>query len=308
MAPIESVANERERWARLGWHGIACDVPEDWCPGSLEGDYASGYLRVEDETSVRLELRWESAGRSVLPASALVDNFLKQTRKKLPRGAPEPAVDRGRAVKELAGLDHEAFTWRGGFNAHSVLLVEPDSRRVVHVRVFFGEADDAKGQARRIFGSLAVAPRGGMLEWAVFGLRFQMPERWRLEQSALQTGRLQFRFRSGSDELEVARQSLAEVTLRNATLDAWFQGLFAKSLRGFRTASRAAEYRGHPAMRCGGVLSLRARPLAVFRRRRIATGLAWHCPEADKVFAIRCDTETADDPLADRVADSIVCH
>mgnify|MGYP001214697969 CR=1 FL=1 len=110
MAPIESVAKEQERWARLGWHGIALDVPGDWCPGGLEGDYAAGYLRVEDEMRVRLELRWETAGRSVLPASAFVDNFLKETRKKLPRAAPEPVIDRGRAVKELAGLDHEAFT------------------------------------------------------------------------------------------------------------------------------------------------------------------------------------------------------
>jgi len=55
--------NEPAHWTRLGWHGIAFDVPEDWCPGQLEGDRANGYLRVEDESRVRLELRWETPGR-----------------------------------------------------------------------------------------------------------------------------------------------------------------------------------------------------------------------------------------------------
>lgn len=298
----------QERWARLGWHGISLDMPEDWCPGSLEGDYANGYLRVEDETRVRLELRWETAGRRVPAATRLVDDYLKQTRKKLPRGAPEPVVDRGKAVKELSGLDHEAFTWRGGFNAHSVLLVAEPSRRVVHVRVFFEEGSDHRALARRIFGSVRAEPCEGRDEWAAFGLRFEVPHEWRLERSALRTGRLEFLFRAGNDEFEVVRQSLAEVTLGKSPLEHWLQSVFPKAFRGFRCTSRADSYRGHPAARCSGMLSLRARPLAVFRPRRYATALAWHCAESDKLFALRGETGRADDPRVERCADSIVCH
>jgi len=300
----------QERLARLAWHGIAFDVPEDWCPGSLEGDSSNGYLRVEDETHVRMELRWETAGgRSVPVASRLVDAYLKQTCKKLPRGSPEATLDRGRAVKELAGTDHEAFTWRtGSFSAHSLLLVAEESRRIIHLRVFFDDGSDHKALARTIFGSLRVAPRDGMAEWAVFGLRFEAPSGWRLEQSALRTGSLQFLFKAGNDELEVVRQSLAAMALGKASLDQWVQRAFAKGLRGFRCTSRADSYRGHPAARCGGELSLRARPLAVFRKRRYATALAWHCAEADKLFAVRSESERADDPRVERCADSIVCH
>ena len=298
----------QERWVRLGWQGISLDVPEDWCPGSLEGDHANGYLRVEDETHVRLELRWETAGRGPASASRLVDAYLKQTRKKLPRGLPDPVVDRGRAVKELAGLDHEVFTWRGSFCAHSLVALAAESRRVLHVRVFFQEGNDYKALARRIFGSVGLEPRDGLVEWAVFGFRFGVPDTWRLEHSALRTGSLQFLFRAGSDTLEVVRQSLAAITLATSPLEQWLRGTFAKGLRGFRCASQPGRYRDHDAVRCGGELNLRARPLAVFRRRRYATALAWQCEETDKLFALRCETSQPDDPRVERCADSIVCH
>ncbi|HPD15202.1 MAG TPA: hypothetical protein PLE19_09640 [Planctomycetota bacterium] len=299
---------EQQEWSRLAWHGIAFDVPDDWCPGSVEGDYANGYLRVEDEASVRLELRWETPRRGAPSASDLVDSYLKQTRKKLPRGAPEPRVDRGRAIRELAGLDHEAFTWRGGFRAHSVLLVAPGAARVVHARVFFEEGNEEKALARRIFGSLRVGPHDGLEEWSVFGLSFRMPQEWRLEHSSLRTGCLQLVFQAGGDQLEVARQSLAEFTLRKAALAQWLEGFFAKAWSTYRLSSEPAEYRGHPAARCTGVQSLRARPLAALRRRRHATALAWHCPQADKLFALRCDSTTPDDPRVAACAATIVCH
>jgi len=299
----------QERWARLGWQGISFDVPEDWCPGSLEGDAANGYLRVEDETHVRLELRWESGRRAVAAASGLVDGYLKQTRKKLPRGASEPSVDRGLAMKELAALDHEAYTWRGGgFNAHGLLLVAPDSRRVVHLRVFFDKGGDHKALARRIFGSVKLTPGDGGAEWAVFGLRFEVPAGWRLEESALRTGSLRFLFKAGNDELEVVRQSLAAITLQRTSLEQWLKGQFAKATRSYRCTARADEYRSHEAVRYGGELSLRARPLAVFRKRRYTTALAWHCAEADKLFALRCESPQSEDPRVEGCADSIACH
>ncbi len=304
---------DQERWSRLGWHGISFDVPEDWCPGTLEGDYANGYMRVEDETRVRLELRWETGGRRVAAASQLVDAYLRESRRKLRRGLPEPRVDRGRAVKELGALDHEAFTWRcgsgaGATGAHSLIVVAPASRRVVHVRVLFAEGRDERALARRLFGSLRVAPRDGADEWAVFGFRFELPQEWRLERSSLRTGCLQFAFRAGGDEFEVVRQSLAGLTLRNSPLEQWLQATFAQALRGFRCTVRADSYRGHPAARCAGVLSLRARPLAILRARRHLTALAWRCAEADKLFALRCESRTADDPRVARCADSIACH
>jgi hypothetical protein len=186
--------------------------------------------------------------------------------------------------------------------------VAPEERRIVHCRLFFDEGNDHKALARRIFGSIRVAPREGMNEWAVFGLRFVVPHDWRLEQSSLRTGSLQFLFKAGSEELEVVRQSLARMTLGKSSLEQWLQATFAKPLKGFRCASKACDYRGHPAARRGGELSLRARPLAVFRRRCYATALAWHCPEADKLFAVRCQSTRLDDPRAGHCADSIACH
>jgi hypothetical protein len=296
-------------WGRLAWQGIAFDVPADWCPSQLQGDFKSGYLRVEDELRVRLELRWESLRKRLPEASDLVDNFLRQTRKKLGRRQPEPDIVRGRSVPALEPQDHEVFTWRGSFNAHSLLLVCAETRRVVHLRVFFEAGDEQKALTRRVFASVSSGPQDGQLEWNVFDLGFRLDADWRLESSALRTGCLELAFREGRDELVVARYSLAELSLREATLKQWLARTLGKPLRGFRVeVDEEASFRQHAALRFGGRSRAGAKPLGLFRRRRHLTGLAWHCPEADKIFAVRAASYEADDPRVAACAETIACH
>lgn len=291
-------------WGRFGWHGIALDMPSDWCPGRFEGDFANGYVRVEDETEIRLEVRWETAGRRVSKASKLVDNYIKQVRKKTRRQDPNPEVDRDRCVKRLAHLDHEVFTWRGAYNAHSVLAVCPDTRRVVHLRVFF-EDDELRHLTRRVFASLTTGPKDGKAEWNAFGFGFVVGDDWKLDTSGLRTGCLQFVFNRDSDELEVTRFSLAGMLLRETDLDTWFRRTFHKALRKFRYETHADDYCGYRALRCRGVMKLTARPFGLFRRRRHVTALAWHDTHADKVAVVRIVTTTANDPQVEAIAGSI---
>jgi len=293
------------QWERFGWHGIALDVPSGWCPGRLEGDFASGYVRVEDETDVRLELRWESAGRRPAPAAKLVDNYVKQVRRKTRRTDPNPEVTRDRYIRKLDAFDHEVFTWRGAYSAHSLIVVCPETRRVVHLRVFFTDDDDLKKLTRRIFASLVPEPRDGQAEWSAFGLRFQVGSSWRLEESGLRTGCLRFLFGDGTDELEVVRFSLAELLLRQTTLAKWFTSSFAKALRKFRYETQPCDYGGAPAVRCAGVMRWRARPMGLFRRKRLVVALAWHRQQEDKILVVRLVSTTPNDPRLEAVAGSI---
>ena len=295
----------QEQWAPLGWQGIGLVVPSTWCPGRLEGDFANGYLRVEDESDVRLELRWETAGRRAPPATKLVDKYVKQLRKKCRRSTPEAQVVRDMAVRRLAHLDHEAFTWQGEFSAHSLIAVCPETRRVVHVRVFFREGETRKSLARRIFGSLSTAPEDGQVEWSAFGFRFRVPSSWRLEESGLRTGCLRFVFKIDNDELEVVRFSLAEMLLREVPLAKWFADTFRKGLRKYRYETRSADYRGCPAVRCEGVMRMMARPMGFFRRKRRLAALAWHGQDIDKILVVRIVTATPNDPQLEAVAGSM---
>ncbi|NQT85214.1 hypothetical protein HQ560_00525 [bacterium] len=293
-------------WTRLGWHGIGFDMPADWCPGRLEGGYASGYLRVEDETTARLELRWETPKRKAEPAKALVDDYLKQTRKKLGRQAGQAKVARDRYVANLGDVDHEAFTWRGDFNAHSLLMVCPETRRVVHLRVFFAD-DELKSLTRRVFDSLSTRSEDGRDDWSVFGMQFRVARAWTLERSALRTGSLQFFFSDGRDDLEVARVSLASLALRQGGLEGWVGGFFKKALRRFYTATRQDVFRGHEALWCEGKRGLNAAPFGIFRGRRYVTALAWRCERDDKIYAVRMVTRTPSDPRVELCAGSVVC-
>jgi hypothetical protein len=296
------------QWSRLGWQGIALDVPADWCPGRLTGDFASGYLRVEDEWRVRLELRWETLRPPLPAASQLVDRFLDQCQRKLRRNDPQPQIARDRSVPGLDALDHEVFTWRGGFAAHSLMAVCPATHRAVHVRVFVEAGDELKELTRRVFASLVTAPREDLCEWSVFDLRCQVPASWQLTSSALRTGCLQLAFRHGRDELEVSRFSLAELSLRKATLSQWFGRTFAKPLRGIHLETREDRYRDHAALRCQGLSRTRGRPLGFLRRPRHLTALAWHCQAADRFFVVRLVAANANDTRVRSVADTVLCH
>jgi hypothetical protein len=295
----------QQEWGRFGWHGIAFDMPEDWCPGRLDGDFRNGYVRIEDEIEVRAELRWETGRRRRASASQFVDNYVKQVRRKTRRQDPNPTVERDRYVKELGDLDHEVFTWRGVYNAHSLIAVCRETRRVVHLRVFFEEGNERKALARRMFASLAPGPRDGLAEWSAFGFRFVVREDWRLESSGLRTGCVQFVFSDGDDELEVARFSLAEMVLRERGLEGWLRSTLRKALRKFRFETKETEYEGCPAVRCEGVMRLTARPLGLFRRRRRLRVLAWHREDADKILVVRLVNATPNDPQVEEIADSV---
>lgn len=281
------------------------DVPATWCPGRLEGDYANGYLRVEDEEAVCLEVRWETAGRRVPPASKLVDKYLKQLRKKTRRSSRDADVVRDMAIRRLNHLDHEAFTWNGEFAAHSVLAVCSETHRVVHVRVFFQEGKTRKSLARKIFGSLTTAPDDGQTEWSAFGFAFRLPSAWRLEESGLRTGCLRFLFADDNDQLEVVRFSLAGMLLRATPFTRWFRETFRKALKKYRFDLTTTEYRDCPAVRCEGVMRSMARPLGLFRRKKRLTALVWHDAATDKIHVVRLVTTTVDDPQLEAVAASI---
>jgi len=293
-------------WTRLGWHGIVFEMPADWCPGRLEGNHANGYLRVEDETKARLEVRWETLKGKALSARELVDDYLKQTRRKLGRGAAVPTVARDRYVADLGDVDHEAFTWRGDFSAHSLLMVCPETRRVVHLRVFFDD-DDLKSITRRVFGSLSTHSEDGRDDWCVFGMQFRVARAWTLQSSELRTGSLQFHFSDGRDELEVARASLASMILEQGTLTDWLQGFFAKALKRYQVTVREDVFRGHPAAWCEGRRGVGAVPFGIFRGRPYVTALAWHCEKDDKIYAVRMVTPRPSDPRVAQCAGTVVC-
>ena len=53
------------------------DVPADWSLAVVDGDRTNGYVRLDDEDIVRLELKWEKPkGRVVL--SQIVDRYLQE--------------------------------------------------------------------------------------------------------------------------------------------------------------------------------------------------------------------------------------
>ena len=296
-----------QTWTRLGWQGIAFAMPGDWCPGRLQGDHAEGYLRIEDEVHVRLELRWESVVRGGGPAEQFVDRYLKQAAKKLRGRGQKPEVERGFCLPKLDGIDHEAFVWNGQFNAHSLVAVCSKTKRIVHLRVFSEEGADRRALARRIFESLQVGPQEGTYEWGVFDFGFRLPDSWRLDSSALRTGCLQLEFRDGRDQLRVSRFSLAELVLRKSGFAAWFARAFEKVLRRFDYTVREDEYRGHRALHGEGSSKVRARPFGLFRRKRHLTALAWHCQELDKIFAVRLVADEAHDKRVRACTDTISC-
>ena len=174
----------------FSWNGLSLDLPADWSPLKLEGDWSEGYALFADLTRPRLGVRWKRVkvkkGTDTLVKRALRDE-----------------------VGQLAAseaLDHSPLAASHWNSPH--LYLEPDppgrdvwasfsdtSKRLVQVV----HHADRRGPvlADRILPTLADAPPDGPQRWAVFELSCVAPPGFTLSGQTLNAGDLSLTFERG---------------------------------------------------------------------------------------------------------------
>lgn len=267
----------------FGWQGVNLTVPSTWELVSTRGDHRSGYVRLADQDSVRLELRWEG-GREARSPEHTVNTYLAKLRKDLKERGVDLSIQRDLNLASPAQKDVECYRWVADQQAVAMMSRCTRCGRAVHLQVLGRPEEPLKGLARTVFSSLRDHPEDGTHLWRFFDVEFRSPAELPLARQSLQTGCVRMLFARARTRLEFVRLSLAQVLLAGKDLAEWFRQFYAKSLKRRSFSTRPSDVRGHSGIAVEGRPWLLVNPLRLAGRGRIVRGACWHCQETNRLF------------------------
>jgi hypothetical protein len=290
----------------FAWQGICLTVPENWELVFTQGSYQAGYVRLADEASVRMELRWQTASGPGTPAGAVDSHVAKLTRDARKRGL---SCDVQRDLKLASPEGKQVECYRCTTDRQALAMVSrcEECRRVVHVQLLGAPHEGLKGLGRTVFASLRDDPQDGTLPWEFFDLRFRSPAGLPLTKSVLQTGCIRMVFSRRLTRLEFVRLSLAQVLLANKGLRTWFDGFYAAPLKRRSYRLKEAQVKGHPAVELDGGPWLVVDPLRLVGRRRLTRAACWHCAETNRILVVGFDGPAAAAGTFEAAVQGFVC-
>ncbi len=306
--------------ALFGWQGITLRIPPDWNLGRVDGNYQSGYARLDDDQIVRAEVEWREGKKRQLSVEALVDRYVEGLEKKAKKtDLPFSVNRRARFLKDkrwLEGSEYELFVWEADFRTYNLARACPQCGRIILLRVLTRLQEKAEELVDSIFRSLEDHPREGRVSWSIYGLHFEMPEAFQLAGQELKSGHLQLNFTRDRQTCRIHRVSLAHLLLKDVRLAEWYQGFFRKQLRDFRIEVEDQDLNGHPGLWVRGqprsrwLQLIRPLPFLNPKPRLFQDSRVWRCAAADKICIIdhlyRKREEAEDLPL--RLSDGYFCH
>ncbi|NLW50065.1 MAG: hypothetical protein GXY85_04370 [Candidatus Brocadiaceae bacterium] len=272
----------------FGWQAVALNVPPDWELAYTRGSRETGRVRLTDGESVRLELDWRT-DRGVASPAAVAGLFLAKQARKARRNGTAFDVQRGLNLAHPPGMDVECYRCVGPRQVLAMVSRCRECRRLVHLQILGARDDSLRSLARRVFSSLRDHPDEGVCRWSIFDVRLQTPERLRLAESSLQSGRIRLSFARGPSRLEFTRVSLADVLLARQSLADWFRTMHARRLRRRRFVVEEAPVRGHAGLRVHGRRRLLLDPGRPVGRGRVLRAACWHCEETNRLFLCAFD-------------------
>ena len=307
-------------WTTFGWAGVTLEIPANWELSGLSGDEKSGYLRLDDETMPRLELKWSQSRQKKPDLHRVLDEYFKLVRKNYKKKEAKLHIQRNanfiKAEHFLKGRDGLFFSWKGNFRANGTICYCHTCKRITIVQVMGGLKENLRGTTVRILESLQDHPTGQAIRWSAYQLNVEVPRRYRLDKHQLLSGYLLFSFVDGSRKLSIERYGIADVTLKGNDLESWFRVKYAKAIQGYGFEIEPSQDDGDGRFT---LASERTRftdgiPFApvliidkILRRKAFATHL-WHCRHSNRIYVVQVIAKRDVARTAEGVAASIRCH
>jgi len=281
----------------FAWRGVSVNLPREWSPGMIQDKRKSGYVRIEDRESVRMELKW-----NVMQAgfSTSVDKTVEEATRIASKAGEDIKVKRDLRWNIPREMGGEFFSIGGDWNAYYLLATRGDLG--VYLRVMGKPGEDIAETAREVLESLRVSA-GARTRWAVFGLDTHLPADYEVEKHSLVTGHISMRFRNGVNVLVLDRYSLADIALGDKTLERWLTVKHYKMLDNYRTESETTRTKGHEAARISGTKKLR---LSMLRKPKFIELSGWVCDKLNRMFVATLE-HNGDNDMPE-IIKGIRCH
>jgi len=301
--------NKIKGWSEIGWQGIRFPVPEDWHLASVQGNRTKGYLRVDDDESVRLEIRWEKPAKRPEDFGPIAERLLDQMEKFSRRKKSPFTLRRNVPVAAPPGKQYEGFETRGDTDSCGCLTRCAHCGRIVLCRVLGDRRANIRELAKKIFEETVDHPLEDNLDhWNLYGLEFDAPADFVMQSAKMRTGALELSFTGGKKELDIRRLSLASLVLKDRSLKNFFVNYCYKELKYFEYKTAEVELPGknHTAVGLTGKQTLKARLLSHAGGKRFVHAFAWVCD--DRIYMFKMTSPLAEDPQFFELAGRVDCH
>jgi hypothetical protein len=305
------------KWETLAWQGVTLRVPPDWNIGAIGGDRTQGYLRVDGPEMPRLEIKWATS-KGFVDVAGIVDKYLADLGKKRKRGDPEVKVDREVEVvskRQMRKKDLTCFGWRAETQGYGAAWYCQQCERSMITQVMAPAGEDGKSLAAEIIAGLEDHPRGGWVRWAVYGMQMQAPEDFRLENQKLMAGLIELSFERQGEQIVGARWGMANVALRNQSLEQWAKAELSQRHKGIKLSFEPTEFREHPALAVSGEHGSPVRRVQGFVMHCLrksfpeyVRGVVWHCEPTNKLFYVGGLFDEHNVGLKEELAARMICH
>jgi len=320
------------KWHWLGWQGIELNVPEEWNIGGIGGGREDGYLRVQDAELPRVEVKW-GAAEGFVNIDATVNGYLKKLRQDKKAGK-DIEIDTDASVVSKRKMKKKAlscFTWRTDVCGYGAAWYCADCKRTVIVQVTARPEEDGAKLAERVIASIQDHPVGGWIRWATYGFQTHAPEGFNLTAQKLMAGHIQITLKRditadaarsimlqnlvAPEELTLSRWGMANVILKNKTLEQWAEEEMGGRLKRIKPQMEPAQVNGHEALHVSAqhlplhqqLFRLIARFADVPYADRIR-GLIWHCPQSNSVHLVQMLVDIGNEDLPAEIAGRFICH
>jgi hypothetical protein len=310
-------------FVKFGWQGITMEIPSTWELSALSGDYDNGYIRMDDESVPRMELKWSKSREKKLDLQKILDEYFKGMRKRLGESADGLKIKRNiELIKNeefFKDRDVVFYSWKTEVRANGAIWYCKECRRIVVIQIMGYLKESILNDTIRIIESVHDHPDGQVNLWSAYQLSMDIPRRYQLDKRKLMSGYLMFSFIDGSRILSVERFGLADVILRDADIQSWFRSYYAKNLRGYGFSFEEEPLLNNEydqKIKLSGqerrfIDRIPFSPLFVIDkilRRKQVVAQFWQCKESNRIFVVMAMSKKGADELVSQVASSIKCH
>ncbi len=296
------------------------------------GDFAAGSVRIEHTGTVEndeplgLEVRWsemkkaqtgEDLERRIKPVPDAAEKAGRKAKSETNTSQVTPYNDKRHSDREVV----REFFWRSEGSGLGRIWRCSTCNRLVIAQVYGRAGSRYQERAKELLATVECHSTDlDWNRWALYGLDVQVPAEYRLTGQQLMNIYVELRFIKGigkhGDTITVEQWSAANVQLKDEYLDEFISRKANAVQRTVASDKSETGVGGHPALKLEGERTglgfwtgdALKQMASLQMPIRFYSGIAWECPESNKIYMVQALTAKPDANLSQSVADRTQCH